>query len=90
MNAKTLIAAAALVVAASGAFAVESEQFNPAQSTLSRADVKAGARSALAVSYGEATVFADTPAASTESRENVRAQARAAARHPTFNELYAG
>ena len=60
--------AAALVVAASGAFAVESEQFNPAQSTLSRADVKAGARSALAVSYGEATVFADTPAASTESR----------------------
>ncbi len=94
MNAKTLIAAVSLAVAGSAAFAAEAEQFNPAASTLTRAEVKADLAAAkhnpVVVSYGEATVFADAPAASTLSREEVRAQARAAARDLSFNELYAG
>ncbi|HUG25702.1 DUF4148 domain-containing protein [Piscinibacter sp.] len=94
MNAKTLIAALSLAVVGNAALAVEAEQFNPAPSTLSRAEVKAELAAAKGdtsvVSYGEATVFAVAPAAAAKSREEVRAEARAAARDASFNELYVG
>ena len=91
MNAKTLIAAFSLAVAGSAAIAGEATEFAIPASTLSRAEVQAQAakHDNNVVQYGEATVFADTPAA-VRSREDVRAEARAAARHPVFNELYAG
>jgi hypothetical protein len=91
MNAKSLLAALSLAVAGSAAFAGEATEFAVPASTLSRADVKVGVakHDGNVVQYGEATVFADAPAA-LRSREEVRAEARAAARHPSFNELYAG
>jgi hypothetical protein len=94
MNAKTLIAALSLAVVGNAALAVEAEQFNPAPSTLSRAEVKAelaaAKQTASIVSYGEATVFADAPVAAVRSREDVRAEARAAARDRSLDELYVG
>lgn len=94
MNAKTLIAALSLATIGHAAFAVEAEQFDPAPSSLSRAEVQAELAAAkpdsIVVSYGEATVFSDAPVADGRSRDDVRAEAQAAARDLSFNELYAG
>jgi hypothetical protein len=94
MNAKQVFAVLALAVAGNAVMAAEAEQFVPASSALSRAEVRtelaAAQRDTLLVSYGEATVFAEAPAASSRSREDVRAEARSAAHDLSFNELYAG
>ncbi|WP_280155158.1 hypothetical protein [Piscinibacter sp. XHJ-5] len=87
MNAKTLITALSLAVIGQAALAVEAEQFTPAPSTLTRAEAQS--QQSAAVTFTEATVFAETPAAGV-SREEVRAQARAAAHDASFNALYAG
>jgi riboflavin biosynthesis pyrimidine reductase len=94
MNAKQVIALLAVALAGKFAMAAEAEQFNPAPSTLSRAEVKADLARArqegAVVSSGEATVFVDHPVAAARSREDVRAEARIAARNHAFNPLYIG
>jgi len=96
MNAKTLIAAASLVFAASAAMAAEGEQFNPPAPTLTRAGVsalqsaKTEAPTAIVVSSKEATQFKDVPSAQRD-RAEVRAEARAAAHDYTLRRsLYIG
>src|SRR5258706_3810616 len=69
MNAKHLLAAVAVTLAGSSAMAFEATEFVDAPSTLSRAGIAAvqaagptQAPSAVVVSRGEATQFADVPA----------------------------
>jgi hypothetical protein len=95
MNAKQLIAALSIAAAASGAFAIEGEQFVPPASTLTPAGIaaiqaaKTQAPSAVVVANKEATQFADVAVAK-RPREEVRAEARIAARTHAFNPLYVG
>ena len=90
MNAKSLLTALSLTVAASAALATEATEFPIPASTLTRAEVKAAITTAdRAISYGEATVFADTPRVSRE-RQDVRDEGRASAQRRSFDELQAG
>ena len=94
MNAKQLVAAAAIAFAATAAFAIEAEQYNPPPSTLSRDEVKADMARAkvdpIVMSGCEATVFIDRPVAAARSRDDVRTEARAVAQAHVFNDLYVG
>ncbi|CAG1013293.1 hypothetical protein BURC_00388 [Burkholderiaceae bacterium] len=87
MNAKQVFAALSIAIAGNAAMAVEAEQYTPAPSTLTRAEVQAAKADEVLMSGGEATVFVDRPVASQKTREDVRAEARAAARDNSFDEL---
>lgn len=103
MNAKNLFAAAALAVIGTSAFAVEAEQFVPANGSLTRAEVKAelaraqaaGEIAQVSASYGSFASVAraeykaqDTKTA--RSRDEVRAEARVKAQANAFDSLYIG
>ena len=94
MNAKQLFAAASIAFAATAAFAIEAEQYNPPASTPSREEVKADIERAkldpTVMSGGEATVFIDRPVAAGRARDDVRAEAQAVAHAHVFSELYVG
>jgi hypothetical protein len=92
MNTKSLIAAAALAFAGTGAFATEATQFTDIGGQLSRAQVQA--ELAQAQAKGELTSasalygYLEPAVASTRSREDVRAEARMAARDNRFEDQY--
>ena len=93
MNAKQVLAAVAISFIGSAAMAVEATQFEPAPSTLTRAEVKAELAHAQAeglIARGEASQFVDLPAKNAVARAEVRAEARAFARSHPFNPLYVG
>lgn len=88
MNTKTLVAAVLSATFAVGAFAQEATADDAnfvaqAQSTKSRADVRAELKQAQAngtyVAGGEGTIFADTPAVGQRTRAEVRKEAVEAA-----------
>ena len=96
MNAKQVLAAVAITLVGSAAMATEATQFNPAPSTLTRAEVKADLAHAVAdglIARGEASQYDYAPAkaaAGALARTEVRAEARAFARSHAFNSLYVG
>ena len=77
MKTSNILFALALGTLASGAFAVEATQYNPAQGSLSRDEVRAeainAAKTGSVVQYGEATVFVDK--VSNTSRALARSEA---------------
>jgi Domain of unknown function (DUF4148) len=94
MNTKHIIAAAAIALMGTGAFASEATQFTDTPSTLTRAEVKAelaraqaaGELSQPSALYG----YAQPVTASVRTRAEVRAEALQAARDHSFNMLYVG
>jgi alkylhydroperoxidase/carboxymuconolactone decarboxylase family protein YurZ len=102
MNAKQLIAVAALAVIGTSAFAAEAEQFVPQTGALTRAEVRAelsraqaaGEIATVAEAYGGFTPVAKAvkmdESKVARSRDEVRTEARAAVRAPAFNTLYVG
>lgn len=97
MNARRILTAAALVAAATGAFAAEGEQWVPQTGSLTRAEVRAelaraqaaGEIAAVSATYGsfaQAVKTADYAAPAVD-----RAEVRAAARsRPAFDDRYIG
>ncbi len=104
MNTKQLIAAAAIALIGSAAFAAEGEQVAVPKGQLTRAEVQAelararnaGEVTSIAASYGsfnpQAYAARDGAIARTadRSRDDVRAEARAATRGAKFNADYVG
>jgi hypothetical protein len=100
MNTKNLLAAAALTLIGSVAFAAEGEQWMPQQGALTRSEVKAElARSQTArevnpsaSSYGRfpTMTYAVRKPAVEVNRDAVRAEARASVRSNRFDSLYVG
>lgn len=98
MNAKTLVAAAALALVGTTTFAAEAEQWTPEQGALTRAEVKAElARSQAAKEVNPSSstyrfaeqTFAVKPAVAL-NRDDVRAEARLKVHSNVFDSSYVG
>ncbi|HJV61180.1 MAG TPA: hypothetical protein VJ743_09530 [Albitalea sp.] len=81
MNAKNLVAAAALALVGTSAFAIEAVQWNPAPPAPAPAQKVVPKATARVVSYGEFTQFLDRIPAGDRSRSEVLAEARRAPKH---------
>ena len=93
MNVKHIAAALSLALAGSAAMAFEATEFkDPVVTPAGAAAIQAGRTqepTAVVVSRGEATQFADV-AKQPRDRAEVRAEARTAARQHNVNPLYIG
>ena len=88
MNAKSLIAAAAIALAGTSAMAIEATQDDPAPASSGPVTAATGQDVVRSVQLGEATQFVDVP--TRRDRAEVRAEGVAAAHDLRIDPLYVG